>query len=73
MKKKTWTMEDLDKMTKLWDTKTSEELAKDLHCKQSAVISMAIKLRKAGIKLQRKRMNGYIDTLIKDFVKKYNK
>lgn len=69
LKRKLWTKGEFKTILSLWETKTTEEIAQDLGRHPSAITAIAAKLRKAGANLPKKRRNGYLDSLVSEFVK----
>lgn len=64
-----WTKSELKSVIKLWDSKTTEELAQNIGVARPMINAIATKLRKAGVKLTRKSRKGYLDSLIKEVAK----
>lgn len=60
-----WTIEDFRKIVSLWSTTNTAELAKMLGKSRAAISSIATRLRKEGIHIPRKRINGKFEELMK--------
>ncbi len=60
----TWTQDQIKKLSRLWNDKSSEEIANELGVERKQVIYMAYQIRKAGFELTRKRKRGELRSLI---------
>lgn len=63
-----WTKEDIKKIIKLWSSKSTIDLAKDIGIDPAQVSYLAGQIRKSGYKLPRKTVKGQLQTLIKDVI-----
>lgn len=64
-----WTKSELTEVISLWDKETVQGLADRLGLNKTQIQQIATRFRKMGVKLTRKRQNGYLDTLMKEVVK----
>lgn len=64
-----WTKDELKKVLKMWDSKTTEEIAEELGVKKVQVQGIANKFRKLGVKLAKKHRVGYMNNLMKEVIK----
>lgn len=64
LERHSWTKEEIKKLTTLWDTHSLDELSKAFKLDKKQVQYMANTIRAAGYKLQPKRRNAYLRTLI---------
>lgn len=65
---KMWTKQDFKAIMKLWDTKNTQEIAEELGRTDGSVTAMVQTLRKAGVDLPKKHRNGYISSLVQEFL-----
>lgn len=65
----TWTKESLKSVINLWESKTLDEISKELGVNIQNVIYIASRIRKAGYDLPRKKKRGTVDLLIKEVIK----
>ena len=63
-----WTIDEIEALHRIWESASSEEVARKLGRSAQQVSAMAGKLRKAGIDLPQKRKNGYLNTLIQEYI-----
>ena len=61
-----WTKNEIKTVMTLWETATTQQIAEKLKRKPSQVSAIAVKIRKMGFDLPRKRINGYLDTLLRE-------
>lgn len=61
-----WTKEEIKMVIRYWEEMNTQDLAKKLGIEKSQLSTMAVALRKAGVKLSRKRIQGYIQPLIEE-------
>ncbi len=61
-----WTRAQLNDVITLWDSETVQALADRIGVTKNQVQQIATRFRKMGVKLARKRQNGYLETLMKE-------
>lgn len=61
-----WTKADIQKVCKLWSTKTTQQIADDLKVEVYQVQSLATLIRKTGYPLPRKMVKGRLRTLVEE-------
>ncbi len=61
-----WTKEDLKMVVRMWDDNTLVQIAEKLGREKSSIQQIATVMRKNGIKIARKRKNGYLALLINE-------
>lgn len=66
---KMWTKGEMSDLVKLWNTTDMEVLERKLGRSKATIQGMLKKMRSAGIDIPKKRVTGYIDTLVKDFAR----
>lgn len=66
------THNDITKVLKLWDNKTTAEIALEIGKPQNTVTYIAMQIRKAGYKLPRKRTGGQTMLMVKEVLKNLN-
>lgn len=64
--RKLWTGNEIKMVVKLWESKTTADLAEELGRPVQSVQALATKIRKAGYPLKRKMMRGTLQSLIKE-------
>ena len=67
--KKMFTQQEVNAVLELWETKTTEQIAKELGRDKSSIQYLATQIRKAGYNLPRKRHTGTIQLMIKEVLK----
>ena len=65
-----WTKQDIMKVIDIWDSKSTDDIAKELKCTKKEVCNIAYQIRKV-YPLQRKRNNVTLRLLIEETVSEY--
>ena len=77
MKKKAashmWTKEEIKLLYTLWDKMSMEEMCNELGLEPKNITYMAAQMRANGFKLQRKRKNGRLMSMLQDLKKELKK
>lgn len=68
---KMWTKDDIKVLIRLWEDKTTEEIADIIGRSRSSVIAMSHRVREAGYPLPRKRKKNSQHHLIKAALEDY--
>lgn len=70
MKKHLWTKSEIKKLIDMWETKTTEEIAKEIKIKLSQVVYMASRIRQENpLVIENKMRRGITSNLIKEVLK----
>lgn len=62
------TKEEIKKLMKMWDTKSLDELEKEMNWPRRKISHLAYQIRKLGYKLASKRVNGELRHLIAEAI-----
>jgi len=65
-----WTKQDIMKVIDIWDSKSTDDIAKELGVSKKQITALAYRIRKV-YPLQRKRNNGTLRLLIEETVSEY--
>lgn len=66
---KSWTKDELKEFLNLWESESTESLAKKFKVKKTTISVLAAMFRKEGMKLGRKRKVGNTRLLIKEVIR----
>jgi hypothetical protein len=72
-KHKQWTKEELARLMKIWDKSTLEQVCDELGRNKAQIHAMAKLLRQNGLSLPRKRVLGYTQHLVREFVSEFKR
>lgn len=61
-----WTKDEILKVIKLWNSKTTNDLAKELNVATHQIQALATQIRKSGYALPRKLVKGRLRSLIEE-------
>jgi predicted transcriptional regulator len=70
---KMWTKSEFNELVRLWNTSDMETIVRKLGRSRPTIQAVIRKLRSAGVDVPKKRISGYIDTLVNDFAADYKK
>jgi hypothetical protein len=61
-----WTKEEIKRIYTLWDSKTINEIMKEMDLRRDQLNYMVCHMRKAGFVMHGKHKKGYVQNLIKE-------
>lgn len=64
-----WTKDELKQLVRLWDDKTTDELAEEFGVQKHSIYYIAKEFRKHGYKLPKKHHVGKTGSLIQEVIK----
>jgi len=61
-----WTVDEMEKVVRLWDSKSYDDLCKELGRKRESIQYMVHQMRKSGIRMSKKGRKGTFQEHVKE-------